>query len=231
MGNDLVGLLFEQVEDHRQVVDAQRPECVLVDADDAEVLSVAVDAQHVPERAGVDQFLQLLDTRVMEQEVSGHAHEVALLREADELLHLRAAHGGRLLDEHVLACLERLLGEFVVSRHGCRDDDGIDLRVVQSGGQIGRDSRRRVAGGVLDAPFFVGIADPDELGELSEVPRQIPSPRADSGDRDSRHSFQTLGSARPASPVALRKSTTTFASRTTCAWSTDECPVRMATQS
>ncbi len=58
-----LGILVEQVEDHRQVVHAERPERVLVRADDAEVLPVAVDAEHVAELARVDQLLQLQDTR------------------------------------------------------------------------------------------------------------------------------------------------------------------------
>ena len=56
-----LGLLVEQVEDHRQVVDAERPERVLVRADNPEVLAVPVDAQDLAELAARDQLLQLLD--------------------------------------------------------------------------------------------------------------------------------------------------------------------------
>ena len=56
-----------------------------------------------------------------------HQHEVALRGERDELLHLHGAHGGRLLDEDVLARLERLLRERVVRRHRRRDDDGLEV--------------------------------------------------------------------------------------------------------
>ena len=95
-------------------------------ADLAEVLAVAVDAEHVAELARVDQLLQLLHARVVEQEVAGHEHARATRRERDELLHLRGAHRGRLLDERVLARLERALRERVMRRHGCRDDDAVD---------------------------------------------------------------------------------------------------------
>ena len=97
-------------------MDAERPERVLVLADDPEVLPVAVDAEDVAERAGADQLLQLLDTGVVEEQVTRHADEVALLREADEIIHLLAAHRRRLLDEHVLARLEGLSSEAVVGR-------------------------------------------------------------------------------------------------------------------
>src|SRR5205823_8687090 len=61
-----LGLLVEEVEDHGEVVDAERPERVLVGADDAEVLAVAVDAEHVAELARVDQLLQLPHAGVVE---------------------------------------------------------------------------------------------------------------------------------------------------------------------
>ena len=124
-----LGLLVDQVEDHREVVDAERPESVLVLADDPEVLPVAVDAEHVAELAGVDELLQLLHAGVVEQQMARHEHELALLGERDELLHLRRAHRRRLLDEDVLARLERLLRERVVCRHGRRDHDGLEVVV------------------------------------------------------------------------------------------------------
>ena len=113
----LHGLLAEQPEDHREVVDAERPERVLVRADDAEVLAVAVDAGDVAELAAVDELLHLLQPGVVEEQVSRHQDEPAGAGEVDELLHLLAAHRGRLLDEDVLARLERLLCERVVGRH------------------------------------------------------------------------------------------------------------------
>jgi hypothetical protein len=57
--HDLARLLADEVEDHREVVHAERPERVLVLADLAEVLPVAVDAEHVAERRRVDELLQL----------------------------------------------------------------------------------------------------------------------------------------------------------------------------
>ena len=123
----LVGLLVEQVEDHREVVHAERPERVLVRADDAEVLAVAVHAEHLAELARVDELLQLPHARVVEQEVARHEHEVAVGRDRDELVDLLGPHRGRLLDEHVLPRLERLLRKCVVRRYRRRDDDAFDL--------------------------------------------------------------------------------------------------------
>ena len=44
----------------------------------------------------------------------GREHTVVVAGEADELLHLGGQHGGRLLDEHVLARLEREARQFIV---------------------------------------------------------------------------------------------------------------------
>ena len=119
-------ILVEQVEDHREVVHAERPQRVLVRADDAEVLSVAVDAQDLAELARIDQFLQLQHARVVEQQVARHQHAVTFGRERDELVHLDGAHRRRLLDQDVLAGLERAFRERMVRRDRGGDDDGVE---------------------------------------------------------------------------------------------------------
>ena len=54
VGDRLGRLLLEQPEDDREVVDAERPQRVLVGADHAEVLTIAVDAGDLAELARVD---------------------------------------------------------------------------------------------------------------------------------------------------------------------------------
>ena len=207
-------LLVDQVEDHREVVDAERPERVLVLADLAEVLAVAVDAEHVAELARVDELLQLADARVVEQQVAGHQHEVALLGERDELVHLGAAHRRRLLDEDVLARLERLLRERVVRRHRRRDDDRLELGV---GEQLVERAGRRARWGsaartARAAPPRRRRSSARSASSSTLRTRFAPqAPRPDLADAD--------GSLRASTPcprprgraVALRKSTTTFA--------------------
>ena len=56
----LDGLLADEVQDHREVLRADRPERVLVPADLAEVLPVPVEIEDVSELACVDHFLQPL---------------------------------------------------------------------------------------------------------------------------------------------------------------------------
>ena len=204
-------VLADQPEDHREVVDAERPERVLVRAHDPEVLPVRVDAEHVAELARVDELLQLAHARVVEQEVAGHQDEVALGGERDELVHLGALHRRRLLDEDVLAGLERLLGERVVGRHRRRDHDRVELGVGQQLGEVGRrparaDSARRTP---RAAPRRGRRATRGRRGCRSCARGSGPSSRARPGRPRAAHSFQTLSLRRPFSPVALRKSTIT----------------------
>ena len=115
-------LLVEEVEDHRQVVHAERPERVLVLADDAEVDAVAVDAEHVAELARVDELLHLAHARVVEQQVPRHQHEPARVGERDELAPSRTARiAGGFSTKTCLPASSACLRERVVRRDGRRD--------------------------------------------------------------------------------------------------------------
>ena len=145
-------LLVEQVQDHREVVDAERREGVLVRADLPEVLPVRVEVEHLAELAGVHEPLQRLHGRVVEQQVAGHQHEAVRLGGGDEVLRVGRARRGRLLDEDVLAGLERPLRQLVVGRGGSRDDDRVQLRVREQVVVVRRRARLRIAGAVALEP-------------------------------------------------------------------------------
>jgi hypothetical protein len=100
-------LFLEEVQQDRQVVDAERPERVLVRPECPEVLTVAVDVENVAQLARVDDLLQPLHGGVIKQQMTRHQHSAALFREVAQLLQLGGAHRGRLLDEDVLVRLER----------------------------------------------------------------------------------------------------------------------------
>jgi hypothetical protein len=177
-------LLLEQVEDDREVVDAERPERVLVLADLAEVLAVAVDAQDLPELASDDELLQHRDRGVVEQQVRGHQHEVALDGERAELLHLVGPHRRRLLDEDVLAREQRPLGELVVRGNGSGDDDRVEVWVAQELVEVGGRPDVRVPGRHALPQRGVEVAEPTEVGQLVEVAREVRAPVAESRDAD-----------------------------------------------
>src|SRR3954463_16020729 len=100
---ELVGLLVGQVEDDRDVVGAERPQRVLVRSQLPEVEPVRVDVVDVAELAGVGDLLQLLDARVVLEQVADHEHATRLLGRGDDTLRLRHGLRQRLLDEAVLA--------------------------------------------------------------------------------------------------------------------------------
>jgi len=91
----------------------------------------------------------------------------------DELVDLRCAHRWRLLDEHVLAGLERLLGKRVVRWHRCRNHNALHVRVGEHrlvgvgdlGAGVARCERR--------AQLLVEVAEPRQRAELREVARQF----------------------------------------------------------
>jgi hypothetical protein len=195
-------------------VDAERPQGVLVGADHAEVLPVAVDARHLAELAGVDELLHPAEPGVVEQQVTRHEGEVARLGERDQLLHLLSPHRGRLLDEDVLPGFERLLRKVVVRGDGRRDHDRLDGVVGDEVVERARHARARVALGVLRAAGLVRVADPREVGQLTDDADDVLPPPADARMGDAGQSFQTFSLVIPARPVALRRSTTSCASST-----------------
>ena len=184
-------------------------------SNDAEVLPISVHHQDLAELRPVDELLQLEDARVVEQQVAGHEDEVALLRERDELVDLVTLHRRGLLDEDVLARLERLLRELVVRRHRSRDDDRVERRVLEHLLEGVGPARLRIAAPELVRLPLGRIAEPGEVGEVGEVAREVLPPLAEAGLADpDAHSFQTLSERLPFAPVALRRSTTSTASST-----------------
>ena len=135
---------------------------------------------------------------------------------ADELLHLGGAHRRRLLDEDVLARLERRSRERIVRRDGRRDHDGVDVVVGEHLVEVAGDPCVRVALGELRAPLLARVAEPAQVGEIVEVAREVAAPVAEPrlSDPQPRHSLKTCSAALPFAPVALRRSTTSGASST-----------------
>ena len=215
--HDLARLLAEQPEDHREIVHAERPERVLVRPDLPQVLAVPVHAGDVAELPRVDELLHLAQSGVVEQQVPRHQHEVVALGDLDQLRHLLATHRRGLLHEDVLARLERSLRERVVRRHRRGDHDRVDGRIRKRLVELGRHAGSRVPLPEGGLPVPVGVDDPAEVGDLADDPHHVLAPPADPDVGDPRHSFQTLSLTTPARPVALRRSTTSAASSTSCA--------------
>ena len=208
-------VLVEEVQDHGQIVDTERPERVLVRSDAAEVLPIAVDAEDLSELSTLHELLQLLDARVIQEQVAGHEDEVTVVRDRHELVDLRARHRRGLLDEDVLAGLESELGERKVRRHRRGYHDRVERRIREHLLEGLGPARLRIPRLELTALSIRGIAEPGEVRQVGEVPREVLPPVAQACLANAGgHSFQTLSERLPFCPVALRRSTTSTASST-----------------
>ncbi len=108
-----------------------------------------------------------------------HEHEPACLRETDELLHLGEAHRRRLLDEDVLARLERRLRERIVRGNRGRDHDRVDVvggeKLLERAGNPGVG----VALAELRLSLLARVAEPAQVGEIVEVAGEVAPPVAE----------------------------------------------------
>ena len=139
-----------------------------------------------------------LDCRVVDEDVTHHQHPIVLLGELDELGRVGGVGGDRLLDEHVLALLERLLDELVVGdrRRGHHHRVHVvrlqDLRRV-----LGRAHAGVTRAHVLE-PARCGVGDPGHLAvqAVVEVAQEVGAPVARADDGDSSHSVLSVGEGR-----------------------------------
>ncbi len=124
----------------------------------------------------------------------------------------RVDESERFLDKDVLAGEQRLARELEVRDDGGRDRDGVELGIREDVLLARRLASLGEARAVALEPNLVLLADPRELGtiELVQVPREIGAPVAEADGRQPQ-SFHTRPFAEPFLPVALRKSTTSWA--------------------
>jgi hypothetical protein len=118
--------------------------------------------------------------------VTRHQNAPALCREPGELRALDDRRGERLLDERVLARLERGARELEVGPDRGRDDDRLHLRVGQNVREAGRLADPRVAACDAVERLAPRVADKRELGgrRLVEVADEVRAPVAEADDRD-----------------------------------------------
>ena len=115
----------------------------------------------------------------------GHQHGPLRGRRRGELGRLGRRRRQRLLDEDVLAGVERRAASVVVRRTGV----AITIASIVVGEQIRKSRRRRtrrVAAPDLRERFLVAVADPRrlDLGELVQVADEVRAPVAEPDDRD-----------------------------------------------
>ena len=148
------GLLRDDVVHDRQVVRRQIPDDVDVVLKQSEVHPRRVEVVERPQRAAVDELPDLPDRAAEEERVVHHDLEVLPVGQLDQLLGLRGGRRERLLDEHVLAVLERRLGELEVRPDRRDHRDRVDV------GRRQHRRRSRSSAGRRDTAGRRGAAPP-----------------------------------------------------------------------
>ena len=179
--------LAEPVAQDREVVRAEVPDDADVGLVQAEVDAARrdeVDARRA-RRASISSRITS-HRRAVEERVAGHEHEPALVGELDQLARLRGRGGERLLDEHVLAGLERAQPRArSASRPASRSRPRRSSR--PRGCRRSWSCRGRPGSGARSRRAARGrVADAGELGlvELVEVADEVRAPVAEADDGD-----------------------------------------------
>ena len=180
------GVLAGEVQDHRDVVGAERPQRVLVAAQLAEVQALRVDVVDVAELAGVGDRLEHVHAGVVDEQVPDHQDPVVVLGGLDGALGVLDGVGERLLDEAVLARLQDPLGERAVRGDRRGEHDRVELVVVEQIVEVAGEARVRIGGLQALADRFPLVAAPRQLAvrDGREVAREVGSPVAEAYDAD-----------------------------------------------
>ncbi len=136
--------LLQQKEDDREVVRRQVPKDIGVLPVETEIQAPRINVVKLAERAALDHLAHDADCRVIFERVPDHQHTLALFGDRIQLAALRARHGQRLLDEHVLSGLEQLPRQFEMRLNRGGDNDPVYRRVIQHRADITRNSNRRI---------------------------------------------------------------------------------------
>ena len=146
--------------------------------------------ENVADRAGFEQALHSPHRRAVDKRVTAHQDPSLVSGERRKVVRKLAGGCERLLDEHVLARLERSSRKVVVSMYRRSDHHRFDARVVEHTLDARGHARRGDAPSMLRQTLSVEIADPADLGVgvLGDNTQQIwsPIPEADHCHADGR---------------------------------------------
>ena len=153
----------------------------------AEVEAVPVDVVDVAEVAGVRDLLQLDHAGVVLEQVADHQHRARALGRGGDLLGIGRRLRERLLDEAVLARLQRLERQAGVGRHGRGDHDARRARrrpAARPRRSMPRTPGKRARPAV--ERLLRAVADPGQLGarQLVEVAGEVRAPVAEADHAD-----------------------------------------------
>ena len=181
-GADLARQAADQPQQHRDVVGRERPEAVLFTAKAPQVETVGVHISDTPERPISHHLVELVDRRMIVEEVPHHQHQPLGLGQGHQLLALLDIERQGLLDEDVLAAFEEMASEASVlySRRG--DGDGVLRRDL---GDVGPNRHLGPLDLKLGGARFIRLDDPSQHPEVVEVASDVLAPATTADERDS----------------------------------------------
>ena len=195
---DALGLQAGGVEDDREIVRGEVPDDVDVALENAQVQPGAVDVEHIAQHAALDDLFHLVDAGRILEGVVHHQDLAVLLRKRDQFLGLVDLGRQRLLDQDMLAGLERLLRQRIVRADVRADGNGIDRRVVDDVVVVGGGLDARVEVLHVREALLVHVAADRHLarGNLVEVADDVGSPVAcpNYSDLDAHSSLKSVES-------------------------------------
>src|SRR3954454_3836684 len=175
----------EPVDHDREVVRREVADNRDVRLVDAQVHAARGAEEDLADLTSVEQVLDRVDGRRVDEGVARHEHEPALIRDLDELLGFLGGLRERLLDEDVLAGLEAALGERVVGRDRGDDEDRVDRVVVDDRLDLSGQVDARVTPGLLGQSVRVLVTEGRDVNVL-ELERRAQDVRAPVSETDYR---------------------------------------------
>src|SRR5580704_780184 len=127
------------------IVGGEVPKGVNVGTNAPKIQALAIDIAELAELAGVDQFLHVTDSRVIDESMARHHDKVPLTSASREIINLSDRSGERLLYENVFAGVEDLPGEGEMTCGGRRNHHTINTGIVEdSSMRVDRAAEREI---------------------------------------------------------------------------------------
>ena len=158
-----------QLQDHGNVMRGERPQCVFLAANFAQAEAVGINVAKDAEAPRLDGATQGDEGRMVEQQMTDHQGQAAIMGQTGETAAFGDIQAQRLFDEHVLARRQRRRDQLAMAR--CRRRDG-DRRDRVAGEQIRRVGERGGVG-ILSREVChrvrIDIAERRQRAERAEI--------------------------------------------------------------
>ena len=172
----------------RQIVNGEIPDDADVVLEQAQVYADRVVVIHIP-KAVVDELAHLSDRTGVHERVINREHQLATFSFIDESLRLFSGRRNWFFNKHMLPGLQRAQREIEVTRHGRRDGDGVDARIVQDIAEVRGNLNSRVPALHPGETICLEVAHGHQPHprRLPEVSNEVRTPVPVACDRNANH--------------------------------------------